>query len=102
MKKPRATPRPSSNPDYVPAHVRRAVWKRDGGRCQFKLASGELCGSTDRVELDHVTPRALGGRPTIDGLRCACRPHNLLAARQIFGDACMDRYTRDPRAHRTP
>ncbi len=97
VKKPLAKPRPSSNPDYIPAHVRRAVWKRDGGRCQFKLASGEICGSTDRVELDHITPRALGGRPTVDDLRCACRPHNLLAARQIFGNACMDRYTRNPR-----
>ncbi len=96
-KKPRAVPPPSSDPDHIPAHVRRAVWKRDGGECQFRLASGEICGSTIRVEIDHVTPRALGGPPTEENCRLACRPHNDRAAREVFGDACMDRYTRNPR-----
>ncbi len=97
VKKPRAVPPPSSDPDYVPVHVRRAVWKRDGGECQFRLASGEICGSTIRVEIDHVTPRALGGPPTEENCRLACRPHNDRTAREVFGDACMDRYTRNPR-----
>ncbi len=68
VKKPRTTPPPSSDPEHVPAHVRRAVWKRDGGRCQWRLASGGICGSTRRVQLDHRVARALGGpqaaRPT--------------------------------------
>ena len=96
--KPRATPRPSSNPDYVPAHVRRAVWERDGGRCQYRLASGDICGSTHRVEIDHLTPRALGGLSTVENCRLACDVHNDRAARRILGDACMDRFTRNPRA----
>ncbi len=96
VKKPRAVPAPSSDPDYVPAHVRRAVWKRDGGRCQFRLASGEICGSTLRVEVDHVRPRALGGASTEENCRLACRVHNDRSARRVFGDAWMDRYTRNP------
>jgi hypothetical protein len=32
----------------VPAHVKRAVWERDGGRCQWKLDGGGICGSTHR------------------------------------------------------
>jgi hypothetical protein len=96
--KPRSSPRPSSDPDHIPAHVRRAVWERDGGRCQWKLGSGGICGSTRRVELDHRIPRARGGPPTVDNLRCLCRAHNLLAAREVFGDACMDPYARNPRA----
>ncbi|HEX9052205.1 MAG TPA: HNH endonuclease signature motif containing protein, partial [Anaeromyxobacter sp.] len=98
--KPRAVPPPSSDPGYVPAHVRRAVWKRDGGRCQFRLASGEICGSTLRVEIDHVIPRALGGPSTVDNCRLACRVHKDRSARRVFGDACMDRFTANPRAGR--
>ncbi len=99
VNKPRKTPpRPSSDPDHVPAHVRRAVWERDGGRCQVRLASGEICGSTLRVEIDHITPRALGGPSTVANCRLACRPHNGRAAREAFGDAWMDRYTNNPRA----
>ncbi len=98
VKKPRPEPRPSSDPDYVPAQVRRAVWKRDGGRCQFRLANGEICGSTVRVEIDHVEPRALGGPSTVENCRLACRVHNDRAARRVFGDPWMDRFTRNPRA----
>ncbi len=98
VKKPRATARPSSNPDYVPAHVRRAVFERDGGRCQYRLASGEICGSTHRLEIDHITPRAQGGPSTIENCRLACRAHNDRSARRAFGDAWMDRFTRNPRA----
>jgi hypothetical protein len=87
-------PRASPDSDHVPAHVKRAVWLRDGGRCQFRLENGGICGSTHQLELDHVRPRALGGPSTIENIRLACRPHNGLAARQVFGDAWMDRFTR--------
>jgi 5-methylcytosine-specific restriction endonuclease McrA len=79
---------------HIPAAVKREVWRRDGGRCQFRLESGELCGSTHRLQFDHVRPVALGGDSTVANIRLACSPHNLLAARRIFGDALMDRYAR--------
>jgi 5-methylcytosine-specific restriction endonuclease McrA len=77
--------------------VRREVWKRDGGRCQWPVASG-ICGSTHRAEVDHVKPRALGGLATVEDCRVLCKAHNLRAAREVFGDAWMDRFTRNPRA----
>ena len=86
VEKPLAKPRLSKQGRYVPAHVRREVWKRDGGRCQFRFESGEICGSTCRVEVDHLQPVALGGVATVEGCRLACEPHNKLAARRIFGD----------------
>jgi hypothetical protein len=83
----------------IPAHVKRAVWLRAGGRCECRLESGEVCGSTYRLELDHFpVPKALGGPATVDNIRLACRPHNVGAARQILGDAVMDRYTREASA----
>jgi len=85
-------PGAARNPRFIPAAVKREVWVRDGGRCQFRLASGELCGSTHRLQFDHVRPVALGGESTAGNLRLACSAHNLLAARRVFGDALMDRY----------
>jgi len=97
VKRPRPEPRPSSHPEHVPAHVKRAVWTRDGGRCQWPLANGGVCGSTRRVELDHRVAKARGGPPTVENLRCLCDLHNHLAAREVFGDDWMDRFTRNPR-----
>src|SRR6266542_3909027 len=93
VEKPRRDP-PPAKPDHVPAHVRRAVWKRDGGRCQWPVQGGGICGSTHQVELDHVTPRGRGGLPTVDNTRCLCKFDNQLAARQAYGDAWMSRFTR--------
>jgi hypothetical protein len=95
-KEPPASRRACGDPPdrYVPAHVRRKVWKRDQGRCQYPLEGGGVCGSTCQVELDHIVPVAKGGASTAENIRCACKAHNLHAARQAFGDAWMDRYTR--------
>ena len=91
VEKPQQKVRPAKA-EHIPAHVRREVWKRDGGRCQYPLASGEICGATRHLELDHIKPRALGGASTTDNVRVVCKPHNNLAARLILGDELMDRY----------
>jgi hypothetical protein len=95
VEKPR-TAGPSSRPakgGHVAASVKRAVWARDGGRCQWPVGGGGVCGSTLRVELDHVVPRARGGPSTEGNLRVLCRIHNGLAARQALGDGWMSRFT---------
>jgi hypothetical protein len=85
-------PSPALSSRHIPAHVKREVWLRDGGRCQFRLENGELCGSTHRVQFDHVRPFALSGASSVANTSHACAAHNLLAARRVFGDALMDRY----------
>jgi hypothetical protein len=93
VERPRRSP-PPAKAGHVPAHVRREVWIRDAGRCQWPLASGGICGSTVRLELDHIVARARGGASTAADLRILCRAHNDLAARQTFGDDWMNRFTR--------
>jgi 5-methylcytosine-specific restriction endonuclease McrA len=93
VKRPLERPRPS-RPDHIPAHVRRAVMERSGGRCEWVFDNGDRCSSTYQVECDHIHPKALGGRATVENTRSTCRPHNQLAARQVFGDALMDRFAR--------
>jgi 5-methylcytosine-specific restriction endonuclease McrA len=92
VEKPLKTPRPSRT-NHIPAHVKREVLRRAGGRvCEWILPSGERCDCRRKLQFDHIEPLALGGKSTLENVRLACRPHNLLAARQVFGDALMDRY----------
>jgi hypothetical protein len=69
----------------IPAAVRRAVWERDGARCSWPIDGGGTCGSTHRLELDHVVPWAKGGDDSVANLRLTCGRHNALAARREFG-----------------
>jgi 5-methylcytosine-specific restriction endonuclease McrA len=92
VKRPQKRPRPAK-PDHVTAAVKRAVWARDGGKCQWPVDGGGVCGSTTRLEIDHVVPRGHGGPSTVENCRLACRVHNQYAARQAYGDAHMDLFT---------
>ncbi|MDE2490411.1 MAG: HNH endonuclease [Elusimicrobia bacterium] len=66
---------------YVPARVKREVWRRDDGRCAWRFEDGTLCGSRDGLEYDHVRPYARGGRSDdARNVRLLCRAHNRLAA----------------------
>jgi hypothetical protein len=98
VKEPRTQPNPAADEDgdprRIPAAVRREVFLRDDGRCQWPTAGGGICGSRHRVELDHILPVGRGGRPTVSNLRILCDFHNDLAARQVYGGAFMDRFTR--------
>jgi 5-methylcytosine-specific restriction endonuclease McrA len=76
----------------IPAAVKRAVWARDQGRCTWPLDAGGCCGSTRRLELDHIIPWADWGGDQEANLRLTCAAHNRLAARQVFGERVMGRY----------
>ncbi len=88
----RAPDRRGGPRETIPAAVRRAVWQRDAGRCSWPLDSGGCCGSTHRLELDHVVPWAKWGDSTEANLRLACHAHNRLAARKAFGERVVGRY----------
>src|SRR6185295_1307052 len=81
----RARPRPTTSPRHIPAHVKRAVWERDGGQCTFVSETGRRCPARTLLELDHVDPVARGGRATVERMRLRCRAHNQYSAEQTFG-----------------
>jgi hypothetical protein len=86
----------------VPPKVKREVRARDGGKCQWPVASGGTCGSTIRTEIDHVEPRGRGGPSTVENCRVLCDVHNGEAARKAYGDDHMDHFTRPvPRVSET-
>jgi hypothetical protein len=76
---------PAKDSDHVPAHVRRAVYVRDGGRCAFVAAAGHRCGERRFVEFHHVTPRAVGGQATVENIQLRCRAHNGHEVDLFFG-----------------
>src|SRR5207247_4630763 len=81
--------RPSPDPRHVPAHVKRAVWERDGGQCTFTSDSGRRCPARTRLEFDHVDEVARGGRASVAGIRLRCRAHNQYGAECTFGAEFM-------------
>lgn len=56
----------------IPAYVRRALFRLQRSTCQH-------CGQTtqtQRIEIDHVIPVALGGTNAFENLQLLCRPCN--------------------------
>jgi hypothetical protein len=85
----RPSRRPSTGARHIPAHVKRAVWERDGGQCTFVSEAGRRCPSRTRLEFDHVVEVARGGEATVAGTRLRCRAHNPYGAECAFGAAFM-------------
>ena len=69
---------------HIPAAVRRAVWRRDGGQCAFMGARGR-CRETGFLEFHHVLPHAAGGMATTENIELRCRAHNAYEATLFFG-----------------
>ena len=78
-----AKPSPESS-RHIPAAVRRAVWRRDGGCCAFVGTEGR-CGERAFLEFHHVEPYAVGGAATEKNIELRCRAHNMHEARLFFG-----------------
>src|SRR5262249_42154676 len=63
--RPRKPSSQPTNPRTIPSHVRRAVWKRDQGRCTFVSLTGRRCESREFLEFDHVLEVARGGTASL-------------------------------------
>jgi len=70
---------------HVPAHVRRAVWLRDGGRCAFVASGGRRCGQSAFLEFHHLEPYAVGGETSVANLSLRCQAHNVHEHVLLFG-----------------
>ena len=83
---PEAPPAPSAaNAYYIPATVRRDVYRREGGTCAYVAEGHRRCGSMLRLEFQHIVPVACGGRSTLENITLYCRAHNFLQAEKDFG-----------------
>ena len=65
---------------------RRLVLQKAEGGCEFcDPLTGRRCGSRDRIQIDHVQPKAIGGTDDIENLRALCQRHNLYMAERDLG-----------------
>ena len=69
----------------MPAEVKRAVYVRDRGCCQYRFADGRTCGSRAFVEFHHVKPWMAGGEAEPENIELRCAPHNRYEARLFYG-----------------
>jgi len=82
-------PRPNSGSRKIPADIRRAVWKRDGGRCAYVSEDGHRCSERRFIEFDHELEVARGGEASVANVRLLCHAHNQLEAERTFGAEFM-------------
>jgi hypothetical protein len=82
--RPRQGTSPNAKGRHIPAAVRRAVWRRDEGRCAFTGSSGR-CNETGFLEFHHIRPFAAGGETTEENIELRCRAHNQYEADLFFG-----------------
>jgi hypothetical protein len=88
--RPSAKPRKASrNPRHIPAHVRRAVRRRDVDQCTFVDDKGRRCREHRLLQFDHVVPVARGGESTVSNLRLRCAAHNQYEADRAYGAGFM-------------
>ena len=85
---------PEQSSRHIPAAVRRAVHRRDGGRCCFVDAHGRRCSERHRLEYHHRHPFALGGGHDPNNICLMCRTHNRYLAEVDYGTKALARHWR--------
>lgn len=63
-------PKRERTPRAVPLRLRYTILERDGGKCC-------LCGSKERLHVDHIVPYSKGGETVIENLRTLCADCNI-------------------------
>jgi hypothetical protein len=84
VKRPHAPGAPATQSRHIPSGVKRAVWRRDAGRCAFVGAEGR-CAERGFLEFHHLVPYASGGPAAEENIQLRCRAHNQYEAEQWFG-----------------
>ena len=100
QKRKRRVQKPGSR--HVPVEVAAEVWRRDGSQCTFVDEEGRRCSARRFLTIEHVQPYACGGPATVDNLSLLCSSHNAHTARQVFGEAHIEKKRRERKPRDVP
>jgi hypothetical protein len=82
---PRSVGLPSSR--YISHSTRRELLKAYQGRCGFvSRTTGHRCTQVRNLEVEHIAPFAKGGGHEVSNLMILCKQHNLMRAREQYGE----------------
>jgi hypothetical protein len=90
-----SVPPPISASRHIPDAIKRAVYERAEGRCEFVDEIGRRCTGTGGLEFDHLEGFARTHVHSVEGIRLVCRSHNVHAAEQLYGRAYIERVRRE-------
>jgi hypothetical protein len=74
---------------YIDAGLRRAVFQRATGRCEFTSSDGTRCTAPGLEYHHHQVPFARGGEHSLKNLKLLCAVHHALYGELEFGRAHM-------------
>ena len=83
---------------HIPAAVRRAVRKRDQGRCRFVDEQGRRCSERHRLEFHHRHPFGMGGDHSPGNISLMCAAHNRYLAEHDYGQSATRHRLRKEKA----
>lgn len=76
----------------IPTALKRGVWMRAEGQCEFHAVTSDRCNSKQALEFDHIVPRTHGGNDVSENLRLLCRAHHRLVTTEVFGIGKMQQF----------
>ena len=88
--KPRKTMQ-TTNSRYIAPQTRRVTFQKSSGQCSYvDSITGRRCEERKHLEVDHINPFAKGGDHSPENLQILCRAHNMMRARDEFGDRFIE------------
>ncbi|HEY8272491.1 MAG TPA: HNH endonuclease signature motif containing protein [Pseudobdellovibrionaceae bacterium] len=70
---------------YISQEIKRIVFARAGGCCEFVGSEGHRCTSRFQLEIDHLYPWSQGGSNRAENLSLKCKSHNFYRTKETHG-----------------
>ncbi|MGZ3772003.1 MAG: HNH endonuclease, partial [Bdellovibrio sp.] len=70
---------------YISQKVKRKIYARSNGQCEFVGVDGHRCTSRHLLEFDHVSPWSQQGSNDESNIQILCRTHNLYRTKKTHG-----------------
>jgi 5-methylcytosine-specific restriction endonuclease McrA len=70
---------------YIAKEIKRKIFHRANGRCEFVSHDGKRCESRHQLEIDHKVPWSQGGGSDENNLQVCCKVHNSFRTMETHG-----------------